>query len=58
MPSALKICRKDMFPAIVAFFNRITKKPNGDGGSAMFLLVDLKIISDYDKASVSRAKLT
>ena len=40
------------------FFNWITKKPNGDGGSAMFLFVDLKIMSDYDKASVSRAKLT
>ena len=58
MSSALKICRKDIFPAIVAIFNWITKKPNGDGGSAMFLFVDLKIISDYDKASVSRAKLT
>ena len=43
-----------MFPAIVAIFNWITKKPNGDGGSAIFLLiyVDLKIISDYDKAIV------
>ena len=58
MSSALKICRKDIFPAIVAIFNWITKKPNGDGGSAMFLFVDLKIISDYDKASVSRAKVT